>query len=535
MGEQPSRYVIQLKHYKSITMMKKLLILTIALLSMLSAHAQKKSLLDYQEIQLGKYADGRPMLFHFIPTDGELKLFLTVSDQHLMLMGDNKGCKLFDTETFEEIAEPNFKGRPLYQLTRNGYLSYSQGKMFLFGYGQPVFYNFNGEKVWSSKYELLMADRPFHVVICAENRKGDHLIAYDMETGKTLWRQTIARYWHDFLAELNIDKSVKDQRIYYLMGDSLIRLNVVTGDTLRHAFTAGVKEPVKSRFSLAKARYTFPSRDFTQEALNSDVYGPILTGTHSNIIFSGDTLFVTDAKNIYCLDKNLKSIWASRLPEGCGSKSTIKIFGDQICMQNYGIAFQGGILARYGHPFTATFDRNTGKQLSLEMIDIKKKVMGGIMVKGRTYWQTDNQFFYNEEGDSTVHQIKWKPNTARAPQENHFDYVICDTVGVNKDGILQNVITNDHQLVLEVYGQDVNVIKDDGTCDFLSADSVFFSDGNNVYSTNNDINQVNTFIIVDPKTRKIESSFHLKGSVGCDKNGNIYVVTKSGVGFHKKD
>ena len=516
-------------------MMKKLLILTIALLSMLSAHAQKKSLLDYTEIQLGKYADGQPLLCHFIPTDGELNTFLITDEFPLMLVGDKNDNKLFNTETFEEIAEPNFKNQELAQLTKNGYLTYTLPKFFSFGYGKPTFFNYKGEQVWKSKNEGLMFDRISRVVVCAENRKGDQLVAYDMETGKTLWRKTITSNRHAIEADLNIDKSVKDQRIYYLMGDSLIRLNVVTGDTLRHAFTAGVKEPTKSRFSLAKARYTFPSRDFTQEALNSDVYGPILTGTHSNILFSGDTLFVADAENIYCLDKNLKTIWATKLPDGCGSKSHIKVFGDQIRMQNYGIAFQGGILARCGHPFTATFDRNTGKQLSLEMIDIKKKVMGGIMVKGRTYWQTDNQFFYNEEGESTVHQIKWKPNTARAPQENHFDYVICATVGVNKDGILQNVITNDHQLVVEVYGQDVNVIKDDGTCDFLSADSVFFSDGNNVYSTNNDINQVNTFIIVDPKTRKIESSFHLKGSVGCDKNGNIYVVTKSGVGFHKKD
>ena len=113
-------------------MMRIIILIAIALLSMLSAHAQKKSLLDYQEIQLGKYADGRPMLFHFIPTDGEVKRFLTVPDQHLILMGDNKGCKLFNTETFEEIAEPNFKNQKLAQLTKNGYLTYTLPKFFSF-------------------------------------------------------------------------------------------------------------------------------------------------------------------------------------------------------------------------------------------------------------------------------------------------------------------------------------------------------------------------------------------------------------------
>ena len=89
------------------------------------------------------------------------------------------------------------------------------------------------------------------------------------------------------------------------MGDSLIRLNVVTGDTLRHAFTAGVKEPLKSRFSFAKERRTLPSSDFTREAIFSTGIGAVLTGTHSNIIFSDDSLFVADAEHFYCLDKNL--------------------------------------------------------------------------------------------------------------------------------------------------------------------------------------------------------------------------------------
>lgn len=76
------------------------------------------------------------------------------------------------------------------------------------------------------------------------------------------------------------------------------------------------------------------------------------------------------------------------LPSGCGSKSIIKVFGDQIRMQNYGVAFQDMIVARCGRPFTASFNRSTGQQTSLGMINIKQKVMGGQMVKGRTYWQT---------------------------------------------------------------------------------------------------------------------------------------------------
>lgn len=37
----------------------------VAVLSVISMHTQKKSLLDYQEIDLGAYADGKPVLCHF--------------------------------------------------------------------------------------------------------------------------------------------------------------------------------------------------------------------------------------------------------------------------------------------------------------------------------------------------------------------------------------------------------------------------------------------------------------------------------------
>ena len=511
--------------------MKKILSLIIAILSVLSIQAQKKSLADYPEVQLGKCADGKPFMCHFVSTDGEVKKLQLFSDVPLLLVGDKNGNKLFNTETLEEIAEPTLKNQRLIYANMAGYMTYSLGKMFSFRYGQPTFFNLKGEKVWTTKDELVLLSKTKQVTICSGNRKGDLFTAYETTTGKPLWHKTITGNIHYPWTNIFDDNS---DNIIYIMGDSLIRLNVVTGDTLRHAFTAGIKEPLKSRLTFAKPRYTLPSSDFVNEAIFSVDMSAILTGTHSNIIFSGDSLFVADAEHLYCLDKNLKTRWTTDLPAQCGSKSSLKIYGDKIYMQNYGIAFQNQLVGRCGRPFTAIYDRNTGKQLSLAMIDIKKKVIGGIIVRGRTYWQTDNQFFYNEEGDSTVHEIKWKPNTTHSPQEDYPNFMICDTVKIVKNGIPENVMTNNNQLLVEVYGQDVNMIKADGSCELLPADSVYFHDIRDVYSTNNK-DQANTFIIIDPKTQKIKYTIHLKGKVSQDKFGNIYVATQQGVGFHQKE
>lgn len=108
-------------------------------------------------------------------------------------------------------------------------------------------------------------------------------------------------------------------------------------------------------------------------------------------------------------------------------------------------------------------------------------------------------------------------------------------MGIVKDGTFEYVATDKHQLVVEVYGQDVNVIKADGSCELISANSVYLHDTGNVYSTNNSEDNANTFIVVDPKTRKVNVTFHLKGKVYQDNTGNIYVRTKQGVGFHKRE
>ena len=40
-------------------------------------------------------------------------------------------------------------------------------------------------------------------------------------------------------------------------------------------------------------------------------------------------------------------------------------------MKNYGVAFQKGCQTRYGKSFAAIFDRNNGKEISLQIIEKK--------------------------------------------------------------------------------------------------------------------------------------------------------------------
>lgn len=509
-------------------MIKRFSTFIFAFITALCAMAQTGMPYDYQEVALGKCADGSDLKCRYIPAEGKLKRFTITREMPYMLIFDDGGARVLDKTTLKKIADLKLGSKDFVQINKDGYITCSDDVAFFSREGRPTFYNFKGEKVWSSKYGMTISDRYENVVVC-EKKWGEY-VAYDMSTGKELWQRTIACSKHYPWADMYIDQH--DRKTYYLKGDKLVKLNILTGDTICHSFSAGVKEPTKSRLSIVR-RQMATSRDFQFEEASSSLIGNfILTGTHSNIIDTCNCLYVADAKNLYCFDKNLKTLWQTALPDGMGSKSNIRIEGSRVYLINYGVAFQKETMGRCGKPFIASYDKSTGEQRSLDKPEISKKVQVGIYVDGRAYWQTAKGFLYNDEGDSTIHEISWKPKTDMTPRQNYPDFVICDTVGIVKDGMFIDVPTNKHQLVVEVYGRDVNVIQSDGTCELIPSNEVYFHDSGNVYSTNNGSGRPNDFVIVDPTTRKVKYSFHNIGGVMHDKDGNIFVGIKQGVGVY---
>lgn len=162
-------------------------------------------------------------------------------------------------------------------------------------------------------------------------------------------------------------------------------------------------------------------------------------------------------------------------------------------------------------------------------------MVGGVYLDSRAYWQTDNGFSYTDDGDDTVHKIDYSPVAQHQPDAAQADFVICDTMGVVQAGSLRPIVTDKSQLVVEVYGKDVNVIHADGSVTLLPADSVYFHDGGNVYSTNNGSDGTNSFVIIDPVTRRVENSLRLRGVVSQDRRGNIFAFTKQGVGVRLRE
>jgi hypothetical protein len=478
-----------------------------------------------RNLELGKYADGTPVKATYLYLNAGLKkMSLGLNHQPDILLTDKNSINyVISKENFKQVAQ--IKDNSDINLLNNGYFKYSS-------FNRTILYNFQGKKMYSLPISPALFNDSLDVLIGynhhAYSYEGD-LSAYRISTGELLWKQKIShRYhwpWYDMF------KDNKQKNMYYMIADSLVKLDIVTGKTIKMPFTAGVNEPLKSKFSLVKNRPIY--RVDWKEAFYSNypnIAGGVLSGTHSNVL-SGDSILIADAKNLYCLDRQLNKIWVTPLPADAGARSYIRVLGEKIFLQNFGVAFQKGLLAHCGKPFVAVYDRHTGKQLSVTMPDIKNKLSDGIAVVGRTYWEDDKGLMYNNQGETEVHRIEWKVPVRKAKDASEEDQCFfwpVDTLYQYSEGQIKAIATDAHQVIVEANMQDVYLLKDDGTQQKFNADNVFLKDSKNIYSNNGDKRV--TFLVTEGSTPKVHLILEFKGELINGKNGRLYAKMPSGVG-----
>lgn len=508
------------------TMLRLLIFVALAIPLFLSAQRIPDG--KFEELCFGKDTEGKDIMCHFVPCEGSKQILLAHNHDSL-LISDDKGSRLLDLNSFELKA--SFKNKTDDQtilLTKNGYLGAKPGVWT----PRVAFYDFNGNLVWKVKKLLSILEFDDSVVVCfAKRGPGNVLTGYDLASGQELWNTTIKMTRHDYRCHhLSTHVGSSQKKYSYLIGDSLYRLDGRTGATISRPFRAGIKNaPLSNRFKFTEPEI-FPSKDFMIERhLAPDKY--TLTGLHSNWIQRGDSLIIADADTLYCLNPDLVPIWETALPENMGSKSCIELSGNRIIMLNYGVAFTSLHKHKYGKPFVAAYDIESGKQLNVSFPDIKNEINGGLYTEsGTIYWMTKNDFYSVKDDDNATTKIKWKRRTSFQPDDYAPDLVLCDTVYTIDQDYLRPIATDENQLVAEIYGKDVNIINLDGTCCLIPHDQVYFRDSRNVYSTNEDHKEKRHFIIADPYTKKIKSRFFLRGKI-FEMRNHIIINTPQGVGI----
>lgn len=502
--------------------MKKIVLFFIVLLvSILAAKAQYTT----SKIELGKYADGTPAVATYISLNNGLDHVDFGQYNPIIMITDKQHNKyVLSTADFHLLGKFNTEDN-IY-LTNESYFKNTSNR--------TNFYNLNGKKTHTLPVSTVFYNDSLDVIIGYKNLlrayKGE-LSAYRISDGSLIWKQLLPHKYH--WPWFDINKDEQQRNIYYMITDSLVRLDITNGQVIKKPFTAGVKESMKSRFSLVKKRPIY-LRAWKEAYMSETPYigGAVLSGTHSNFISSGDSIFIADAKDLYCFDKQLNEFWETALPADAGSKSSIKLSGNKIVLVNYGIAFQKGLLAHCGKPFIARYDRQTGKQLFLAMPDIKNKLSDGLSVQGKSYWLDDKGLMYNNDGETEVHRINWKApiKIPKDPQDSYECYYWpVDTVYQYSDGSLLPIETNAHQVVVESNQEDVYILKEDGTQQIIKAEKAFFKIADNLYKNNAD--KQKTFYLTDGHSLKVQLSFKFEGNLLEDRQKILYALFPNGVGI----
>lgn len=547
------------------------------LLSTVALSAQVKSIVDCEKLAMCRDSLDNNVEFYYIPAQGALQRCDFTSKPSYLVFTDSKGTFLYDMRTMELVSEFKMNSdMAICQMSEQGYLvrtdassnesdiSYNDcmiepvvifrryegdyvSPSFFTGYGfvgamfwaagntaeliQPTFFNYKGKRVWKNGNQMRLADREKDILLCSKKRNDNMFIAYRMSTGDLLWEREIPNKYHYPFCGSYYDAESDGE--VYMLADSLVRLDLLTGKVMTHPFRAGAKESLKSRFNIGARMKRPPAyKELASELYYSGIYNNAITGMHSNWIVKGDTMFIADADSIYCFNRDLNTLWQTALPSEAGAKSKISIKGDRIQMLNYGVAFQDGYIFDYGKPFAAEYDISDGRQVSIIFPDIDKKIIGGCFVDGgRVYWQTDKAFYYTDGNDGPAVKIDCKLKRSDDYDSKCPDYAICDSVYVLRNGFLHCLVTDRNRLLVERFGKEICELTPDGKMNPLQDREVYFRIQKNVYSTIKADNGRTKYIVVNPDTDRMQYHTDIKGRLYQDENGNIIIVNKSGIGI----
>lgn len=510
--------------------MKKLAILILILIPIL-IFADNKAIYDYPLLPISKDSDGNDIMGYNIPVEGKLEKAAFCSGFPRLAIYDEKNIRIFDTHTLELVTELKIKGI-ITDIVDSGYFVIQEAQFPSMSNYQISFYNLAGKQVWKNKDWPIL--KQANVLIKAKSK--NKFIGSAMSTNQKLWEKTLPCKTHNISCEHYAEN--EDSNYLYIIGDSLVRINVLTGDTIMRSFCSTAIPSLGKLIGIDFSNPLGPyNLDLIKELKLSGIYNEFIAGLHSNWIVRGDSMIIADANNLYCFDKDFKTIWQTTLPQKMGAKSRIKLIGDHIQFLNYGIGFARRSYFSHGKPFGATFSVSDGKQLSFTLPTIKNKIMGGLYTdSGKIYFQTRKGFFYCDENDSILHKVEWTPQRKIKSEEMFSNNMICDSVCIVKDGLIQTIKTDDKQLIVQIDKSDVNVINMDGNCQLIPSDEVYFHTLNNIYATNGNQNGRRNFIIVEPNNGKVKYKFSIKkGVVMQDDDGNIILCTQQSVFFKKSD
>jgi hypothetical protein len=357
--------------------MKSKLLLTISALLLISATAfsqKKESQISSNEKIFGKNfindSDIKGIEFEF--SDGIYKFFFdtTTNLLTLQLRGISKDGKRFKNNG--KISQYDIRNNQLLWSKDIAYQTsslqqFSETMIYMTGNKSYCLDVYTGNNLWEAKNDIYFVNHIENIGIGYKfkNTTGysNDLEGINLKSGRKLWKRELNREygWNDTFY-------VNDSTLV-VVAAGLHAINIHTGKGWDYNTPTGKKD---YSGTIAANAAGAALGLLTGTFVISTGYD-LVRDLVSNALVDSAFIYFASREQLVKINKlSGNIIWKYPFANDVASKSSLSMDDNTIYMVNKGFAFMGYRQLDFGQPFIAAFDRQTGKQNYLTLMDVKK-------------------------------------------------------------------------------------------------------------------------------------------------------------------
>lgn len=232
-----------------------------------------------------------------------------------------------------------------------------------------------GNKIWEVKNNIYYVDPVDNIGIGYRYKSStgysNELEGIDLKNGNVIWKRDLNREygWNDVF--------YTNDSTMIVVASGLHSINIHSGKGWDYNTITGKKDYTGT----AAANAVGVAAGLLTGAFVMSTGHNLVRDVVSNSIVDSSFIYFASKEQIVKIDKQTGEIaWKYPFPNDLVSKSSIFMNDSIVFMVNKGYAFRGYRQLDFGKPFIAAFDRETGKQKYLTLINVKKDPILGFKI-----------------------------------------------------------------------------------------------------------------------------------------------------------
>lgn len=231
----------------------------------------------------------------------------------------------------------------------------------------------NGVSIWKAENNISYIDKKYDIAIGYKYKEitgyPNVIQGIDIRDGKVLWERKIKKEygWNDIM--------VLNDSVRIIVAAGLHAVNIKTGKGWDYDAITG-----EENFKLEDKMPNGVTGCVEYSGVFTDAN--TVKGIVSNVLIQDNDIYVASRDKISRINKTDGSlIWSKSLEEDFTSKTSLFIQGNNIYMINYAYAFYKNEQRKYGIPYIAAYNKDTGRQKFFFIIEYEEGFLRDYSIK----------------------------------------------------------------------------------------------------------------------------------------------------------